>query len=203
MIDILAHRATLNSAENSINGISNCIELDIGVEIDLRLGKDGIYMSHELKTRGELFENACRILSDSKITIALHIKEISVVKETLRLIKKYSLKNYFLFNTNYKKILGITNNHHLGFYASKEPKKIKERILWCDEVKEKWYNYELISNLHKQKKILYAMSKEVVMNCKKNEIYNEWKRLIELNMDGICTKYPKELLKFLKQGEYC
>jgi glycerophosphoryl diester phosphodiesterase len=200
MIDILAHRGMLDSMENSIRGISNCVKLGIGIEIDLRLGKNGVYLSHDVKESGELFEEACKILANSKITVAIHVKEVAVVKETLELLKKYSLKNCFLFNTEV--MICETNNDCFAFYANKNPTNIKEKILWCDEVKEKWYDYETISSLHKQRKILYAMSKEVVIgSCHKIEMQQEWKRLMELGVDGICTKYPKELLVFLKRDE--
>ena len=34
-----------------------------------------------------------------------------------------------------------------------------------------------------------------------NEMLSEWKRLIELGIDGICTKQPEKLIKFVKQGD--
>ena len=42
------------------------------------------------------------------------------------------------------------------------------------------------------------MSLEVVKSCNENEIKSEWERLIKLGVDGICTKYPEKLMRFVK-----
>jgi hypothetical protein len=34
--------------------------------------------------------------------------------------------------------------------------------------------------------------------CDNESIYLEWDRLINLGVDGICTKYPEKLLKIVK-----
>ncbi len=70
--------------------------------------------------------------------------------------------------------------------------------MWCDEIQEKWYSKEIFSELHKNNKIIYVMSLELVKTCNENEIVSEWQRLINLGIDGICTKYPEKLMKFVK-----
>ena len=42
------------------------------------------------------------------------------------------------------------------------------------------------------------MSLEVVQKCDEKEVISEWKRLIDLGVDGICTKYPEKLIQFVK-----
>ena len=42
------------------------------------------------------------------------------------------------------------------------------------------------------------MSLEVVEKCNEKEMCLEWERLINLGVNGICTKYPEKLLKFVK-----
>ena len=39
---------------------------------------------------------------------------------------------------------------------------------------------------------------EVFEKCDDKSVYLEWERLINLEVDGICTKYPEKLIKFVK-----
>ena len=38
------------------------------------------------------------------------------------------------------------------------------------------------------------MSLEVFEKCDDKSVYLEWERLINLEVDGICTKYPEKLI---------
>ena len=42
------------------------------------------------------------------------------------------------------------------------------------------------------------MSLEVLEKCDEKSVYLEWERLINLGVDGVCTKYPEKLIKFVK-----
>ncbi len=202
MNEIITHRASYNGLENTIEGIKHFKNLGVGVELDLRYGKNGIYMSHDPQDGAELFETACKLLTDSKIKIALHIKEIKVVNETLKLLKKYSISNYFLFNTEMINFSQMVKEYEIAEYVNQKPIDIKQKMMWCDETKNKWYNKKDILAMHKKNKVLYAMSYEVVNeNYTKNEMFLEWKRLIELGFDGICTKYPEKLIEYAKRGD--
>jgi len=201
MKEIIAHRALVNGNENSVEGITYYKKLGIGVELDLHNGKNGVYMSHSPRDEGELFENACKTCFNSKIKMALHIKEIDAVKETIKLLKKYSITNCFLFNTENVGLAKIVGEYQVGFYANQRPKHVPQQILWCDESHDKWYDKEIISEFHEKNKIIYAMSLEVVRPCSNAEIYSEWERLIKLKIDIICTKYPQKLMEFSKLGD--
>jgi len=201
MKEILAHMAMYNCKANTVDGIKNYSELGFGSELDLRYGKNGVYLSHAISETGDLFEDVCKVLTNSKIRIALHIKELEAVKQTLELLKKYSVGNFFFVNTDYKKIHSVINEEIvIAFYANERPINVNEKILWCDEVKSKWYDKDIILNFHKQNKVLYAMSKELIKPCDKSEIELEWERLVKLGFDGLCTNYPIECFNFLKRG---
>lgn len=202
MKEIIAHRASVNGNENSVEGITYYKKLGIGVELDLRNGKNGVYMSHYPRDERELFENACKTCFNSKIKMALHIKEIDAVKETIKLLKKYSITNCFLLNTENVELAKIVGEYQVGFYANQRPKHVPQQILWCDESHDKWYDKEIISEFHEKNKIIYAMSLEAVRPCSDAEIYSEWERLIKLKIDGICTKYPQKLMEFSKRGGF-
>lgn len=200
MLEIFAHRILYNEIENNIKAILFFEKLDIGIELDLRCGKYGTYISHDVKQKGILFEDLCKKYSKSKIRMALHIKEIETVNEIIGLLKKYSLNNYFLFNTESYDLTEMINKNNVASYVNQKQSNKNTKLLWCDEIDEKWYTKEMISELHKEKKIVYAMSLEVVKTCNKNEMIREWKRLIGLGVDGICTKYPENLKLIVKEG---
>ncbi len=200
MLEIFAHRLLYNGIENNIKAISFFEKLGIGIELDLRYGKYGTYISHDIKQKGILFEDLCKKYSKSKIRMALHIKEIETVNEIIVLLKKYSINNYFLFNTESHDLTKMINKNYVASYVSQKQSNKITNLLWCDEIEEKWYTKEMISELHVEKKIVYAMSLEVVKTCNESEIIREWKRLIELGVDGICTKYPERLNLLVKEG---
>jgi glycerophosphoryl diester phosphodiesterase len=200
MLEIFAHRILHNGIENNIESIPLFEKLDVGIELDLRNGKYGVYISHAVTQTGILFEDLCKKYFKSKIKMALHIKEIEAVKETIRLLKKYSLNNYFLFNTEYHDLTEIIDQKYVASYMSQKEDIKNTNILWCDEINEQWYTKKIILDLHKKNKILYGMSLEVVKTCNENEMIREWNRLIELGIDGICTKYPEKLNLLIKEG---
>ena len=56
--------------------------------------------------------------------IALHVKEIKVIEEVVRLLKKYSLENYFLFNTENHDLTNISNDDKVASYITKHKDKM-------------------------------------------------------------------------------
>jgi glycerophosphoryl diester phosphodiesterase len=201
MLEIFAHRGLLNDVESSVKAIPYYKKLGIGIELDLRMGKDGVYVSHDVIDNGELFEDFCKSCYNSNLRIALHVKEIQVIEEVVRLLKKYSLENYFLFNTENHDLTKMVNGDKVASYITKNQDRMETKILWCDEISEKWYGQEIFSEIHNDSKILYGMSLEVVKTCNESEILKEWRRLIDLGVDGICTKYPEKLMRFVKEGD--
>ena len=100
-------------------------------------------------------------------------------------------------SASYETVSQLTNEHvEVALYATEKPNNVKAKILWCDELKDKWYKKEIIEEFHKKDKIMYAMSKELLEPCSKDEIKTEWERLLKLKFDGICTDHPKELSEF-------
>lgn len=200
MIEIIAHRALFNGKENSIEGVKHYKKLGIGVELDLRNGKNGVYMSHDPHDKEELFQEVCKVCFDSKIKMALHIKEIESIKETIKLLKEYSIQNCFLFNTD-EDITKRVDGFQVAEYVNEEKKIITQELMWCDETKNTWYNNNILK-LHKEGKKLYAMSLEIINPlCTKQEMISDWDRLIKMKIDGICSNHPEELRGFLKEGD--
>lgn len=199
MLEIFGHRAILNGVENSIKSIPYYKKLGIGIELDLRLNdNDLVYLSHDATNQGDLFEEICKKCEKLDIKMALHIKESNSIPSVINILKKFSLKNYFLFDTENFEYGKLVDETKIADYVIKKDQNIKREILWCDEIQNKWYSKEIIKNLHQKNKLIYVMSLEVMQKCYEKEVILEWKRLIDLGVDGICTKYPEKLIQFVK-----
>ena len=199
MLEIFGHRAILNGVENSMESIPYYKKLGIGVELDLRYNdNDQVYLSHDATNQGDLFEEICKKCEKLDIKMALHIKESNTIPLVINILKKFSLKNYFLFDTENFEYGKLVDETKIADYVIKKDQNIKREILWCDEIQNKWYSKEIIKNLHQKNKLIYVMSLEVVQKCDEKEVILEWKRLIDLGVDGICTKYPEKLIQFVK-----
>ena len=199
MLEIFGHRAILNGVENNIESIPYYKKLGVGIELDLRCNdNDQVYLSHDATNQGDLFEEICKKCEKLDMKMALHIKESEAIPSVINILKKFSLKNYFLFDTENFEYDKSLDDIKIAEYVSKKNKFFKRSILWCDEIQTKWYSKEIIKNLHQKNKLIYVMSLEVVQKCDENEVISEWKRLIDLGVDGICTKYPEKLIKFVK-----
>jgi len=199
MLEIFSHRATLNGVENCTESILYYKKLGIGVELDLRYNENNqVYLSHDPTNQGDLFEEICKKCENSEIKMALHIKEKEIISSVLKILKNFSLKNYFLFDTENFEYDKFIDDTKIAEYVGKKVKNSQKNILWCDEIETKWYSKEIIKNLHEKNKVVYVMSLEVVQKCDEKEIILEWQRLINLGVDGICTKYPEKLIKFVK-----
>lgn len=199
MLEIFGHRAILNGVENSIKSIPYYKKLGIGIELDLRFNdNDLVYLSHDATNQGDLFEEICKKCEKLDIKMALHIKESNSIPSVINILKKFSLKNYFLFDTENFEYGKLVDETKIADYVIKKDQNIKREILWCDEIQNKWYSKEIIKNLHQKNKLIYVMSLEVMQKCDEKEVILEWKRLIDLGVDGICTKYPEKLIQFVK-----
>jgi glycerophosphoryl diester phosphodiesterase len=198
MLEIFGHRAMFNGIENSIESIPYYKKLGIGIELDLRFKNNEIYVSHDLTNEGDSFEEICKTCEKIDLKMALHIKDNESINLAIKFLKKYSLKNYFLFDTENFEYDESIDNVKIAQYVSKKEKNIKRKILWSDESQEQWYTKGIIKDLQQKNKLVYVMSLEVVEKCNEKEMCLEWERLINLGVNGICTKYPEKLLKFVK-----
>ena len=198
MLEIFGHRAMFNGIENSIEAIPYYKKLGIGIELDLRCRNNEIYLSHDPTNKGDSFEELCKKFKKTDIKMALHVKENKLINQAIKFLKKYSLENYFLFDTENFEYGKSVNNEKIAQYVDKKEKNIKRKILWCDESQQQWYSKEIIKNLQQKNKLIYVMSLEVVKKCNKKEMYLEWERLINLGVNGICTKHPEKLMRFVK-----
>ena len=196
MNSIISHRGIFDSEETSLNSIQNCIDNNIGIEIDLHLNKDAVYVSHNPCEPTLFFEDVCSCLINSNVQIALHIKELDVITPGLQILKKNNITNFFLFTIENHKIQQ-NENPKIAYYANTMPNNISNQIVWCDESIKKWFNFNSISELKNKNNQLIAISQEILTNCSLDSAKLYWKFLLELGFDGICTNFAKDCKSFI------
>ena len=196
MIEIISHRGICDSNESSLMGIQNCINSGFGVELDLRIYNNFLYVSHNFSEDGTSFNQVCEILKKSSITKAFHIKEHNALNDIIQTLKKFNLINFFIFSTEKTELI-IPPEITAASYINKLPNKINSQILWCDETVEKWFSKKIITDLQNSGKLIFAHSLELIQDCNMSEIKEEWSRLIELDVNAICTNFPKECKSYL------
>ena len=137
MTKVFAHRALINSKENSLSGISDCIKLNFNFELDLQIKNEFVYLSHNSNDVGDSFEDACKLIKKTNSSVALHVKEIKAIKKIIQLLYEYSInENCFLFSSSesYTTLKNRTDKYvEIASYVDKKPVNINSKILWCDE----------------------------------------------------------------------
>ena len=196
MNSIISHRGTYDSENTSLESIKNCIDKNIGIEIDLRLNKDSVYVSHVPCEPSLFFEDICSYLTNSDVQIALHVKELDAIEPSLKILKKKNISNFFLFTIENHKIQQ-KENFQIAYYAKSMPYDISDTIIWCDESVKKWFNVETISALKNKNNQLIAISQEILTHCSLDDAQSYWKFLFELGFDGICTNFAKDCKSFI------
>lgn len=101
---ILAHRGVWNSTEeqNDLAAFEKSYELGCGLETDLRKTAQGLVISHDHPglapvLAGEAFFEHYAAHGQG-LPLALNIKEDGLQDDTLALISKYDVTNYFVFD---------------------------------------------------------------------------------------------------------
>ena len=88
-MEIIIHRV------NKIKDLKK-IPKNFGVEIDIRTSGSKLILNHDPFIRGDLFESYLEHYNHK--TLVLNLKEAGIEKNILNLVKKYSIKSYFLLD---------------------------------------------------------------------------------------------------------
>ena len=97
MKTIISHAGIFDTEDTSVESIKKCVTNNIGIEIDLRLKNDSVYVSHDICSPSLFFDDVCSCLVNTKIKKALHIKELDAVTPALEILAKHKINNFFLF----------------------------------------------------------------------------------------------------------
>ena len=183
---LISHRA------NTIKELK-LTDKTFGVEVDLRDEKKGIYIHHDPFKKGILLKNYLKHYQH-KFMIC-NIKSERIEFEVIKILNKYSIKNYFFLDSSFPmKLICIKNKIYnqsirLSKYESFPITKFFDSIkwIWLDTF-DGFPKEALIKNLKRKKKKICLVSPELhSIKIKKKEIKNFLKKN-HCFIDMVCTK---------------
>lgn len=202
---ILCHRGFFGKRipENSLKSFEKAFEHGFGIETDIRDYNQEIVISHDMADRrsiplSELFS----LYSSKKYShiIALNIKADGLQKHLRKLIDKYEISEYFVFDMSIPDMLKYQKSG-FKFYtrmSEYEPPIMlgKANGVWVDEFKGKWINKRIIESI-KSRNISFV-SPEIHKRPFKNrwKDYKDYEKSLKNKNLMICTDYPQEAEEF-------
>ena len=144
---------------NSINTLKK-IPKNFGTEIDIRSNGSKLILNHEPFAKGDSFENYLENYNHG--TIVLNVKEAGIEKNVLSLVKKRSIKSFFLLDVEmpymYKATKSGQKNIAIRFSEYEDISNTKYFIN-----KLKWVWIDTVTKLPIDKKNIKILSK--FKNC--------------------------------------
>lgn len=207
---ILSHRGYWFNQEekNSIEAFKRSFSMGFGTETDVRDFNGELVISHDIPksnvlTLDEFFK--IFISYDKSLPLALNIKSDGLQRILSRLINKYKIENYFVFDMSVPDTLGYLKEN-ITFYSRQSEYEVNPPLyensngIWMDEFKEHWITKEAIKKHLDNSKNVCIVSPEL----HKRSYLKEWKQyanqfdIVNSIKVSICTDKPEEAKKFFK-----
>lgn len=172
------------------------ISQHMGIEVDIRYEKNKLILQHDPFCEGEYFEDFLKKYKHA--FIVLNIKSEGIEKETLHLLKRNSIKDYFFLDLSFPSLVKLSSGGEKNIavrFSEYEP--IEQSICLKNMVKWAWIdcfnklpiddkNYEMLKRHFK----LCIVSPEL-QNHSTDKISEFKKVLSKYDIDAICTKVPE------------
>jgi len=211
-MEIISHRGLwkVSNEKNKLLSLERSFDFGFGTETDIRDLNGELVISHDMPNvkakdlvRLDDFFKAYKSFNN-ELVLALNIKS-DELQENLELeLKKYEIKNYFLFDMSIPDSIKYLNKGLNVFFRQSEYEKEvplynKIKGIWLDCFDSIWYDIELINNHIKNGKTVCLVSEELHGRPYKPfwELIKNWK--LNLNNKLIsCTDYPELAYKFFE-----
>ena len=205
-MEILSHRGfwKLKREQNLISGLLNSIYNKFGVEFDIRDFNSKIVISHDISNiRSQPLENFLKRIINKKYFLAINIKADGLQKELKKLLKKYKISNYFVFDMSIPDCIQYINQDINYFIRQSEYEKDlifykKSKGVWLDQFKKNWINEKVILHHYNNNKKICIVSPELHLR----EYKKEWikykkieKKFPNLQL-MLCTDFPNKAESF-------
>ena len=187
---IVKHRINTSKELKKIN-------INFGVEIDLRSKNKDIYLHHDPFKKGELFSKW--IKSYKHKLIVLNVKEESLEPKIISILKKNNVRNYFFHDQSFSSLIKNMQKTKVSiryseFEGLKKIDKLFNSIkwLWVDNFTEIKIDKKFYSYIKKKKVKICIVSPELIKKSRSKEV----KKIIsyfkknKFKFDAVCTKNP-------------
>lgn len=208
LMQFLAHRGFwIDPAEkNTPLACHRAFEHGFGIETDLRDFQGEIVISHDIPTeQGFTFEAFLQLyVQFSPTCLALNVKADGLQTEVERLLSKYKVKHYFLFDMSIPDTLGYLAKNLIVFtrHSEYEPHPVlyePAQGVWLDEFKGHWLHRNIIEQHLNQGKKIAIVSPEL----HKRSYQTEWADYAWLKNNPnayLCTDFPLDAQHFFESA---
>lgn len=203
---IISHRGYWKKPEEKNKPIAfhRSFNLGFGTELDVRDYCGKLVVSHDIADStclefARFLEIYCEY--DRELNIAINIKADGLQKQVLQHLKKYNIKNYFVFDMSIPDALGYLSNQMKIFSRQSEFEMVPSLYeqadgVWMDEFEGHWVTSQSIRNHLSNGKKVCIVSPEL----HQRDYLDVWedyallsKSIIARNQLMICTDYPEKV----------
>ena len=196
---IIKHR--VNNSKNL-----NKLNINYGVELDLRSYNKDIYLHHDPFKKGEKFKNWIKKYNHK--LIVLNVKEEGLEGRILKILKRNKIKNFFFHDQTFSTLLKNMNKTKVSVRFSeyeglKKINKLFKKIkwLWLDNFNEIKIEKSFYSFLKKNNVKICIVSPELVNKRRLSEIKKimTFSKRNKIKFDAVCTKKPEIWKKYINE----
>lgn len=170
---IIAHRGLWNNTldQNTISSFTRAINLNCGIETDIRSLDGNLVVSHDLVSKASVsFESVLgRIAEDlisKKLPLCINIKEDGLQEMLVESIRPYPELDYVVFDASLPELFKYAQGNipYLCRISEYEVwNKLFENCagIWLDSLASNWITYEKLSEINSYKKRIFFVSPEL------------------------------------------
>lgn len=200
-MQILAHRGywVKNDEKNTLPAFRRAFRHGLGIETDVRDYKEKLVVSHNVADEScILFEEVLKLYKEtgSNSFLAINIKADGIQDLLMKLLTKYNIENYFVFDMSIPEQV-VYRKRKFNYFTrlseyEKEPVLAEEALgIWMDEWEESWITEQVIREYLDKGKYVSIISPEI-HGRNRDRLWNIISR-IEDDRLLLCTDVPGEL----------
>lgn len=208
-MNIISHRGYWQDPKekNTTVAFKRSFSLGYGTETDIRDFNSRLVISHDIANKksiplDDFFDIHQNI--NPKLPLALNIKADGLQSELGLYIKKYDIKNYYVFDMSIPDTLGYIKNEIIFFSRNSEyestPSFLEQaKGIWLDSFIDMWFKRETLQNFILKGKLITIVSAEL----HKRDRFVFWEKLkpmasgLEKSIT-LCTDFPEEASLYFK-----
>jgi len=210
MIEIIAHRGywQKTSEKNTFGAFERAFSLNFGVETDIRDYRNELVISHDIpSSRCLKLESFFSLYRDyrQKSALALNIKSDGLREQLRAALKKFGIKNYFVFDMSFPEQLLYTRAGFNVFARQSEyersPLLYKDaKGVWLDEFDSRWIKAANIAGHARKNKKVCIVSPEL-HGRDHRAAWNQYRLLSKKIADKVtlCTDLPLKAREFFNE----
>ena len=212
-MEILSHRGywKIQYEKNKIIAFERSFDCGFGVETDIRDLNGILVISHDIPSLEDTqlltVESFFKLYKSFRknLPLALNIKADGLQEKLLKLIKKYEVSNYFVFDMSIPETIGYLNNGYKIFTRQSEYEPTPAFVdiidgIWLDEFVTHWIKIDTIKNHIENNRKVCIVSPELHQRnyLSEWENYKEISKIVTSDKIMLCTDLPEEAKKYFK-----